>query len=1111
MSVVLSARALPASVGRLLAVMVLLGPPPVRAADPYQDKVLPFLGTYCVQCHTKQKASGDLDLTRFTSVEKVADDFRQWEHVVTFLKKEEMPPAKAKQPSVAACAEVIAVLEKLLGGEARKLAGDPGVVPPRRLTNAEYDYTIRDLTGADIHPARAFPIDPAAGEGFNNTGEALTMSPSLFKKYYAAGEQVADHALLTTGGLKFAPHPVVTFADRQKYYEQAIIRFYETHAVDYEAYFTAFWLYQHRPAAKAAATVEAWTTDRGLSPKYARALWDTLTGATKDEFVIGWLRQRWAALPAPKNPADPSAGEVKAAVQALAADVRKLSRELCPIETPAVVASAGNGPIDHIARRRKTADTRDTFDATAVVAPEFRVEFKNVADKPTLRLLIQVTDVGQAADGFVAVNGMFTTSERTPDNVKRWSLRNILATHAPDELAKLAFGTHPLGTMIDPDAFVIKAPATLEIDVPTKVFPFRSKGSVTFSANCKLDGSTAGAVIVGVRERKPKGDDQQSPARPLVDTKRTAPFAVSAATFCKLFPSRFYYVDSTRGLSAGFHLIEGFFRDDVPLCRSVLSDTEKRELDGFWAELYFATGIWEKMLRGFVFFERSERNFLKHTDFDSFKEEDPELVKDETLARFKEVYLKRSGVKLTGDALSKHPISVFFEDVRAGLKWQAATLMQAEPNYLRDLLAFAERAYRRPLTGAERQKVETFYSAVCHDKDHGTEAAVRASVVRVLVSPHFCMRFDAPPAGESAAPLPDLALAARLSYFIWSGPPDDELLALAKAGKLHDERVLREQIRRMVKDEKVNRFALEFFGQWLGYRDFLAQESVDRRVFPAFDDALKTAMFEEPTRVIANLIRTDKPITDILNGDVTFVNKSLARHYGLPFRGTADEWEPVTGLRVAGRGGVLGMAVFLTKNSQPQRTSPVKRGFWVVHKVLGEHIPPPPPDVAVLPSKETDTNGKTIRQLMKLHVADAKCASCHQRFDPIGLAMEGFDPIGRSRAKDLAGRPVDNLVSLPSGKETRGVPEFGDYLATNRKAEFTTTLAHKFLGYALGRSLQLSDQPLLEQMQAALAADGAKLSAVFELVVLSPQFRTQRCKDFTPTKFRTDPSPGGEK
>jgi hypothetical protein len=1112
MSVVLPVRATPAYFYPLCAALVLVGAADARAADPFQDKVLPFLNTYCVQCHSAKKAGGDLDLTRFTSSAKIVEDFRQWEHVVTFLKKEEMPPATAKQPTADARAAAVAAIEAVLLAEARTFAGDPGLVPPRRLTNAEYDYTVRDLTGADIRPARSFPVDPAAGEGFNNTGEALAMSPGLFKKYYAAGEQVADHALLTTGGLKFAPHQVVAFADRQKFYEQAIIRFYETRAVDYETYFTALYLYEHRPAARKAATVEDWAAERGLSPKYARALRDALAADAPAVFAMAWVRQRWAAFPAPKDATAPAASDVQAEARALAADVRKLSRELCPAETPAVVADAGNGPIEHLARRRKTADARDTFDASAAGSPKFQVDFRNVTDKGTLKLVVQVADVGAIkADGYVILSGTFSTNSQTADGVKKWSLRSVLAAHAPDQLEKLAFGTNPVGDKIDADAFAIRAPAVLELEIPAKAFPLKGKGTVTFSAECRLDGSTAGVALVRVLDRKPGASDKSGPLRPLVDPKHAARVEASGAAFCRLFPNRFFYVDPTRGLSAGFHLIEGFFRDDVPLCRSVLSAAERQELDRLWAELYFATGIWEKMLRGFVFFERSERNFLKHPDFDSFKEEDPELVTEETLLRFETVYLRIAGVKLTGDALAKHPIRVFFADVRAGLKWQAETLKAAEPLYLRDLLAFAEQAYRRPLTGAERKKLESSYADVCRDRDYGTDAAVRSVIVRVLVSPHFCMRFDAPPAGESVAPLSDLALASRLSYFIWSGPPDDELVALAKAGKLHDAAVLREQVRRMVKDQKVHRFALEFFGQWLGYRDFLAQEAVNRQVFPAFDDALKTAMFEEPTRLAAHLIQSDTPVTDLLDGDATFVNKRLAAHYGLPFRGTGDDWERVTGLHAAGRGGVLGMAVFLTKNSQPQRTSPVKRGFWVVHKVMGEHIPPPPPDVAVLPAKETDTNGKTIRQLMALHVEDAKCASCHRRFDPIGLAMEGFDPIGRSRAKDLAGRPVDNAVALPSGKATRGVPEFGAYLAKERKAEFASTLAHKFLGYALGRSLQLSDRPLLEKMQAELATDGAKMSALFELVATSPQFRTQRCKDFTPTKFRTRQPTGGEK
>jgi hypothetical protein len=171
---------------------------------------------------------------------------------------------------------MVATIEQVLLSEARKLAGDPGVVPPRRLTNAEYDYSIRDLTGVDIRPAKAFPVDPASGEGFNNTGEALTMSPALFKKYYAAGEFVGDHAVLTTEGLRFAPHQAVAFADRQKLYETQILHFYEAHSVDYSQYFTVLWLYKYRGEEKKDTSVERWAESRGLSPKYASALWDGL-------------------------------------------------------------------------------------------------------------------------------------------------------------------------------------------------------------------------------------------------------------------------------------------------------------------------------------------------------------------------------------------------------------------------------------------------------------------------------------------------------------------------------------------------------------------------------------------------------------------------------------------------------------------------------------------------------------------------------------------------------------------------------------------------------------------------------------------------------------------
>ena len=267
-------------------VMLLLACSNGRGDDPFREKVAPFLQTYCFKCHNEKKTEGLLDLTRYTSSTLIARDFRQWEHVITFLKEEKMPPKRGQSsPLPDERAEFLASLDKLLLIEARKLADDPGTASPRRLSNAEYNYTIRDLTGVDIRPAASFPVDPASGEGFTNTSEALVMSPNLFKKYYAAAQFVADHVLLTTTGFEFAPYPVVTFSDRQKFYEQAILRFYEQHKIDYATYLAAAWSYRHRPTSRRGVTIEAWAAENKLSPKYLRSLWNALQDdASSDVF-----------------------------------------------------------------------------------------------------------------------------------------------------------------------------------------------------------------------------------------------------------------------------------------------------------------------------------------------------------------------------------------------------------------------------------------------------------------------------------------------------------------------------------------------------------------------------------------------------------------------------------------------------------------------------------------------------------------------------------------------------------------------------------------------------------------------------------------------------------
>jgi hypothetical protein len=474
---------------------------------------------------------------------------------------------------------------------------------------------------------------------------------------------------------------------------------------------------------------------------------------------------------------------------------------------------------------------------------------------------------------------------------------------------------------------------------------------------------------------------------------------------------------------------------------------------------------------------------------------------------------------LVGDSLTPQTpdekyamVHGFFERTRQALADYQTRLAQAEPLAMPQLESFASRAFRRPLTDADRQSLDALYKRLRTD-GVGVEASLRGVLTAILMSPDFLYRFQTTSAGDAVFPINDRDLASRLSYFLWSSLPDAPLLDAAATGKLQSDDELRAQTRRMLQDPRVESFAREFFGQWLRYRDYLDKDPINAEAFAGYDDELRQAMFDEPTRLITDLVRTDQPIDRILDSDTTFVNRRLAAHYGdditrryrqqIGGEGSNSQWAKIDGLSFAGRGGILGMAVTLAKNSAGERTSPVKRGFWGVHHLLGQHFPPPPADVPELSKSETAAN-QTIRELLAAHVADAQCAMCHKHFDGLGLAMEGFDAIGRRRTADSAGRPIDDLAPLPDGKNARGIPGLIEYIRSHRRDDFANHLCRRFLGYALGRSVILSDQPLLDEMRRQLDANDQRFSALFETVVLSPQFRTQRGSDFTIYQKKAD-------
>jgi hypothetical protein len=410
----------------------------------------------------------------------------------------------------------------------------------------------------------------------------------------------------------------------------------------------------------------------------------------------------------------------------------------------------------------------------------------------------------------------------------------------------------------------------------------------------------------------------------------------------------------------------------------------------------------------------------------------------------------------------------------------------AEPAQLEAAIAVAGRAFRRPLTADESRELRSLHATLRSDGLRHEEA-LRLVLARVLVSPQFLYKVETP----EPRPVSDFELASRLSYFLWSSQPDAELLREAAANRLHEPDVLLAQTRRMVADPKIRRLATEFGTHWLHVENFDEHDEKSPEAFPDFA-ALRGAMHEEAVLLLTDLFRSDRPIRSLIDADHTFLNEPLAAFYGIPgVKG--PEWRRVEGVKPHGRGGVLGLAATLAKQSGASRTSPILRGTWFTEVLLGQKVPKPPKGVP--PLAEAPPAGLSERELTAMHSKDAACAGCHARFDPYGFALEEFDAIGRRRKLDVTGKPLDATATLPDGTAVAGHAELCDYLATVRGDEFVRQFCKKLLGYALGRETQLSDAPLLDAILAKLKAGEGRVSMAVEAIVTSPQFRDIRGGD----------------
>ena len=577
--------------------------------------------------------------------------------------------------------------------------------------------------------------------------------------------------------------------------------------------------------------------------------------------------------------------------------------------------------------------------------------------------------------------------------------------------------------------------------------------------------------------------------------------------FCNIFPDAFFVSERGRDylgvpkekqekgrlLSAGFHSMMGYFRDDQPLCELILNDDERHDLNQLWQDLDFVTAAPIRQYQGFLWFERTDHNFLRGPEFDFARPENKEALSAELIKKLSELYLaKAERMSATSEHLKA--INDFFHNIEDQIRWVEQTRVSAENTHLVAIEQFAERAYRGALTSRQRHELRQYYTSLRQVDSLSHEEAIQDLLVGVLMSPEFCYRVDLGLKSAERRPLDNLELANRMSFFLWSSMPDERLLEQARAGKLREPSVLNGEVDRMLRNDHVRGLAIEFGSQWLDCKRFQEHNSVDRVRFPEFTDSLREAMYQEPIRFLVDMIQQNRSVLSCIDAKHTFVNVELAKHYGFATEGNANpsEWTRVSDVSSSQRGGLLPMAVFLTQNAPGLRTSPVKRGYWVVRRLLGEQIPPPPPGVPELPVDESKLGELTLRQTLEKHRQHESCAVCHDRFDSIGLAFEGYGPIGEQRSRDLGENPIDNSSIFPNGNTGNGVDGLRDYLMKSRQSDFSENLCRKLLAFALGRTLRLADDLLIEKMQANLILEDYRFDSMVKTIVLSPQFLEKR-------------------
>ncbi len=1073
----------------------------LRAADPSTSNLPSTFRQYCFQCHGNLAKTAGINIEQLTSRSSLGESFEQWRRVADALDQRKMPPPGAPQPSDAQRSHASSWIGTELRSYIGKHAGEPGRVTVRRLTSGEYAYAIEDLTGLRLDAGIDAASDSVGGEGFTNFGDVQFMQDANLERYLTAAKRIADHSVAGAGPLQFFPDPGKTGFELS-----AITRIRDIYTANgfrtvsgeggrpfglekYGKAMYAAWRYRHRAAfGESNATLKDLAAREGINLRFVEHISTTL-----NRLDLGYpsseAASRWRKLPAPgaANKVD------EAAVRAACTEIQNfLVTWPSWLFVRGDLAAGGAGDESPLEFSDRTLNTDSIHRFSFVRGGRGGTRGPPLPPGPA-RIFLNVALVNPNSTGkpvivwrnpTVGIRPLAGLPRPVDPNVirrggvppgPRHSLRSLVSE---DTAKRLNFGKGLDGTPVGPDDFASESSVSFEVPLP--------EGSgMDFQVDAEIGSDRDQVFRVTIADRA-DGKTRGQPVRALLGDMKSAGykrFRDGVMELAAILPPNSHGeptpadkdpvpepFDNTYNVPEHdeFVVKVKYIRDDRFVVEYILDEATLLRLDQAWNDLF--------------------KSFEYHDNYLSL------------LTRKFGVDLKGKRLaELTAADIDAMPAATrtYVKSLRAHYDTVFAENPAARKGHIEDCLDFASRAWRRPLSEKERQNLRGFYDkTITADPDH--RKAVQALLARILVAPAFLYRVEHAAESAGVRPLSNWELASRMSFFLWSSIPDGELRRAAAAGELGTSRQLERQVKRMLADPKARRLSTEFFGQWLGFYHFDQHTGVDTGRFPEFTGEVKTAMYDEAVSFFEHVIRKERPIREILFSDYAFLNKALAKHYGVDKEiKSVGKVELVEGANAFQRGGLLRLGAVLTATSAPLRTSPVKRGDWVLRRILGTPVPPPPADAGSIPADDKLFGGLSVHDRLEAHKRNPTCANCHVRIDPLGFPLERYDSIGRFRQQYPDGKPIDDSGTLADKTRIAGVAGLLDYLRL-KEDQVRRTLSYKLLGYALGRTVLASDQPLIDRLVGA--GGEATFSQLAAGIVTSPQFRNRLGNEGAPVQ-----------